>query len=174
MTGIIAGFAILVIIDRRRRPASRRMPLVFLAAAGAAPATIALLIGQVIADVHPHPEDRAYEAALDFAPLIAPGTLILSSGGPCSSPFARRVAYNAPYMFYWLDRKGFDVCTGAESPAHVDGFVARGARYFVANNSTVGSRPEFAAAMAHRYPRLATSHGWSLYDLGHLRTADAP
>ena len=165
VTGLLAGFAVLIVMERRRRPASSQTSLTFLAAAGAAPATFALLAGQVIADIHPHPEMQAYRAAVAFAPLVAPGTLILSSGGPCSSPLAPRVAYNASYMFYWLDRKGFDICTEAQMPERVDGFAKRGARYFVANNATVGSRPGFEAAISQRYRLMASSNGWSLYDL---------
>jgi hypothetical protein len=82
---------------------------------------------------------------------------------------ATHVAYNQSYMFYWLDRKGFDVCVEQQSMARLDSVVQRGARYFVANDTLVHSQPGFADSLDRRFPILATSNGWSLYA---LRPAD--
>jgi 4-amino-4-deoxy-L-arabinose transferase-like glycosyltransferase len=142
-------------------------------AAIAVPATALFLSRQVIADMHPQPELAAWEAAQDFKPLIAPNAEILTSGGYCSNSVARRLATNLSEMFYWLDRKGFNVCVQQQSLAAVTAYAARGAQYFVAKDRFVGDptvpdppgEPPFAAQLADRFPVLARSNGWSLYDL---------
>jgi 4-amino-4-deoxy-L-arabinose transferase-like glycosyltransferase len=150
--------------------APRRFPLV---AAIAVPATALLLGRQVIADVHPRPEYAAWEAAEQFKPLIAPNAEILTSGGYCSNSVARRLATNLSEMFYWTDRKGFNVCVQQQSLAAVTAYAARGAQYFVAKDRFVGDptvpdppgEESFATQLADRFPVLARSNGWSLYDL---------
>jgi 4-amino-4-deoxy-L-arabinose transferase-like glycosyltransferase len=163
---VVAGFLLAAIRRGRDRAAGiKRSPVLAVLAAIAAPAALLLLAAQVAADVHPHRETGNYEAATVFAPRIPAGALILSSGGPCHTVMAHHVAYNQSYMFYWVDRKGFDVCVEQQSMARVDSIVARGAQFFVANDTLVHSQPGFAADLDRRFPVVATSNGWSLYDL---------
>jgi 4-amino-4-deoxy-L-arabinose transferase-like glycosyltransferase len=163
---LVVAFGVAVLVANRWGPGgARRSPLLAMLAGAAAPVTIVLLAAQVALDVHPHPEIGSFAAARVFAPRIPPGTLILSSGGPCSTTMARYVAYNQSFMFYWLDRKGFDVCVEQQSMTRIEDYVRRGARFFVANESLVASQPGFAVALSRRYPLLAESHGWSLYAL---------
>jgi 4-amino-4-deoxy-L-arabinose transferase-like glycosyltransferase len=167
---LVVGFMTLLVVRGRGQTSSlKRAPGLAITAGVAAPLALLLLGAQVAADVHPHHETGNFIAAKLFAPSIPPGALILSSGGPCHTVMATHVAYNQSYMFYWLDRKGFDVCVEQQSMARLDSVVQRGARYFVANDTLVHSQPGFADSLDRRFPILATSNGWSLYA---LRPAD--
>jgi hypothetical protein len=154
-----------ILTARRRQHGLAPRRAVSLLAGAAAVTTIVFLAEKVAAEIHPHPELASFAAAHDFAPLIPPGALILSSGGACGGVLAHRAAYNQSFMFYWLDRKGFNVCLQQQSVARVDGFARRGARYFVASEAALATQPGFTAALGARYPRVATSHGWVLFAL---------
>jgi hypothetical protein len=138
---------------RRARVGTQRLVgpwIVPFLAAAAAPVAILWLAGQVEADAHPHTEVESYAAAQHFAPLIPPGVRILTSGAPCGSAMAARTAYNLSFMFYWLDRKGFNVCVEEQSMSRIDGFVRRGAEYFVAKDVLVHAQPDFAGELGRR------------------------
>jgi 4-amino-4-deoxy-L-arabinose transferase-like glycosyltransferase len=157
---LVLAYVVGLLRDRQRHAYA-------LIAAVAVPVTALLLTRQVLVDLHPHPDRATWQAAQQFKPLMAPDTLILTSGGYCSNSVARHLATNISVMFYWLDHKGFNICVQQQSVSAVASFADRGARYFVAKDafvqdSTVGP---FAQQLAARYPVLARSHGWSLYDL---------
>jgi len=163
---VVVGFMMLLVLRGRDRTTGiKRSPGLAIAAAAAAPLALLLFAAQVAADAHPHHETGNYVAAKLFAPSIPAGTLIVSSGGRCTTVMARHVAYNQSYMFYWLDRKGFDVCVEQQSMARLDSIIQRGARFFVANDTLVHSQPGFADTLSRRFSVLATSNGWSLYAL---------
>ncbi|MFN7948603.1 MAG: glycosyltransferase family 39 protein [Blastocatellia bacterium] len=85
------------------------------------------------------------------AALKEPG-LILASGGACHDPDGYQVAYNASYFFYWLKRKGFNVCEAEQSLPVIRSFAERGARYFVAEKQAMRKQPGFEAEMRRTYP----------------------
>lgn len=125
----------------------------------AAVAVVALLAGTFLFQVR---EDRQAFASRDefdlphcataFAPLVPEGNLILASGGPCVDPTGYRVAFNSSYMFYWMDRKGFNVCVEAQSIPAVEAFAGRGAHYFVAEKSALKQKPGFEESLRQKYP----------------------
>jgi 4-amino-4-deoxy-L-arabinose transferase-like glycosyltransferase len=172
---LVVAFTAGLILDRRRGLALPRHAYALIAAV-AVPVTALLLTRQDIADAHPRPEYLTWEAAEQFKPMIPPGALILSSGGYCSSNVAPRLATNYSVMFYWLDRKGFNVCVQQQSVTQVTSIARRGAQFFVAKDAWVADssvdtsarggdgRPLRLQYAAH-FPLLAQSHGWSLYDL---------
>jgi 4-amino-4-deoxy-L-arabinose transferase-like glycosyltransferase len=90
--------------------------------------------------------------AESFAPLIPPGDRVVASGGPCVDPTGYPVAFNSSYMFYWMDRKGFNVCVENQSTAALDSLAQQGARYFVAEKNALAQKPGFEEAMRQRYP----------------------
>ena len=110
----------------------------------------------------PNPE---YVCAPRLAPSIPDGALILASGGPCSDDHGRRFAYNASYMFYWLDHKGWNVCEQEQSMAAVQSFAQRGARVFVAEKPALDKMPGFQAALDATYPRPVECDGLRMYSL---------
>jgi hypothetical protein len=138
---------------RRRRGLAPRRSFAMLTGV-AATCTVWLLAEKTIAEIHPHPETESFAAAHDFAPMIPAGALLVSSGGPCGGVMAARSAYNQSYMFYWLDRKGFNVCIQEQSAQRLDSLARRGARAFVANG-TRGWRDRMGGHCTSWIPRKA-------------------
>lgn len=91
------------------------------------------------------------ECAISFAPLVPKENLIVASGGPCVDPTGSPVAFNSSYMFYWMDRKGFNVCVENQTLPALDALAQRGARYFVAEKSALQQKPGFEASLRQRY-----------------------
>ncbi|MEO6393612.1 MAG: glycosyltransferase family 39 protein [Pyrinomonadaceae bacterium] len=87
-----------------------------------------------------------------FAPAIPAGELMIASGGPCVDPTGYPVAFNASYMFYWMDRKGFNICVEKQSLPMVESLAQRGARFFVAEKSALAQKPGFEAELRRFYP----------------------
>ena len=92
-----------------------------------------------------------YVCAQRFAPLVPAGTLIAASGGFRIGPTGRPAASDAPYMFYWMDRKGFSIANEDQSVASLERVATRGARYFVAEKDAVATAPGFETALKGRY-----------------------
>ena len=168
---LVVGYMTLLVVHGRGRTFSlKRAPGLAITAAVAAPLALLLLGAQVADDVHPHHENgQLRTSAKLFAPSIPPGALILSSGGPCHTVMAPHVAYNQSYMFYWLDRKGFDVCVEQQSMARAPRQRTSTARCATTSSRTTPScipSPDSRTRMDWRFPILATSPtGWSLYAL---------
>jgi len=102
-------------------------------------ATAALLLAgvlgfeglMIVRGFHPSRFTGLYSCAQAFKPLIPEGSLVLCSGGLSRDETGKPVAYNASYMFFWLDRKGFSIPADRYSLEAVGGFTRRGARFFV-------------------------------------------
>jgi hypothetical protein len=120
---------------------------------------------QVARELHPFRYSGLYKCAGAFAPLIPPGTLILASGGNGIESTGRPTAYNASYMFYWLDRKGFNIPSEAQTLDEVAGFIRRGARFFVLEKESLKVRPEFESELNHAYKRIGECDAAILFDL---------
>ena len=61
------------------------------------------------------------------------------------------VAYNAPYMFYWLERKGFNIAREDQSVTMLKKLVALGADYFVAEKEMLAFAPQFRSALLQNF-----------------------
>jgi 4-amino-4-deoxy-L-arabinose transferase-like glycosyltransferase len=85
-----------------------------------------------------------YLCAREMAPDLSEPGLIVASGTSARDAKGYPVAYHAPYMFYWLDRKGFVIATEQQSVEALQDFARRGARYFVAEKPRLDERPGFA------------------------------
>ncbi|HEX7049743.1 MAG TPA: glycosyltransferase family 39 protein [Longimicrobiales bacterium] len=103
----------------------------------------------------PHGMRGQYACAQSFARHVPEDALILATGGTCVDASGRPVAYNASYMFYWMDRKGFNICRQERSLEKVRSFVARGAKFFVAEKRALDGDPAFRDAMLRTYPIVA-------------------
>lgn len=110
---------------------------------------------QVGRDLHPRQFLGKYACARLFQPLIPQGTLILAAGSVSRDDTGRPVAFNAPYMFFWLDRKGFNIPSDELSIEHVQDFVRRGARFFVLEKDALKANPSFKENMEKRFVLLA-------------------
>lgn len=125
----------------------------------------ALAAGRWLAE--PFGESTAlYSCAQTLKPaLVRPG-LIVASGAPCREEgSALTYAYNAPYFFYWLDRKGFNVCIEEQSVDRLEALRQRGAQYFVAEKGAVRQKPGFEADLRARFRLVAECPEALLFDL---------
>ncbi len=93
-----------------------------------------------------------YECAQEFRGQVPPGELVLATGGRCLDETGRRVAPDKPYMFYWMDRKGFIICREEQTLAVVDRAVARGATFFVAELINPELTPGFEEELRRVFP----------------------
>ena len=106
-----------------------------------------------------------FNAAQQFAPLLEKDGLIIASGGNCLGVGGQPVAYNASYFFYWLDRKGFNVCTEEQDLTIIETFRERGAEYFIAERTALAAKPEFETLLRQQFTVLAESETAVLFEL---------
>ena len=102
--------------------------------------------------------------AKSFAALIPANDLILVTGGVCQDE-GFPVAYNASFMLYWADRKGFNVCIEEQSLEAIASFIRRGAKYYLAAKSTFGHKKQLEEDLRHTYPVLAECDDYCLFQL---------
>jgi hypothetical protein len=110
-------------------------------------------------------EGSLFACANQFRPLIPDNVLIGASGGECVDPTGFPVAYNSSYMFYWLDRKGFDICIEQQSIAALKLLTDKGARYFVAEKSAVKLKPGFDEELRRAFPLITECKDAYLFQL---------
>ena len=127
--------------------------------------TVSLQAREVLNEAHPDTLQASFDCARQFAPLIPPGDLVVVSGGPCTDTDGYPVAYNEPYMFYWMDRKGFSLCEGDQSVRAVTALSKRGARFYVAKKSSLHGKPGYEHALRATYPVLSECSKFVLFSL---------
>ena len=97
--------------------------------------------------------------------LLKNDGLIVASGGHCVDKSGYMLAYNASYMFYWLERRGWSICVEEQSMNKVRTLAERGAKYFVAQTSMLNEKPGFTAELRLAYPVVDESGEFFLFDL---------
>ena len=113
--------------------------------------------------------EPAFVLAKSIKPKLTNDGLIIASGGHCVDKNGYALAYNASYMFYWLDRKGWNVCVEDQSSDNIHVFVTQGAKYFVAERSLLNEKPGFEDDLRRDYSLLDESDGFLLFDLTQRR-----
>ncbi len=106
-----------------------------------------------------------YRCSQTFKLIIPAGESVLASGGPCNDDFGYPVAYNASYYFYWLDRKGMNVCVEDQRLHEIGKAAAAGMRYYVAEKEMMIRNPGFEADMITNYDKLAECEAAYLFRL---------
>ena len=91
--------------------------------------------------------------------------LIVVSGGHCVDKNGYALAYNASFMFYWLERKGWDICIEEQSMDKINTFATKGAKYFVAQKSMLKDKLGFEDALRARFKVIAECDEFLLFDL---------
>ena len=114
-------------------------------------------------------EVPAYKFANDLRPTLTTNGLIVASGAHCTDADGYQVAYNASYMFYWLDRKGWNVCVEDQSAARLQELRDRGAVYFVAEKKYLGAKPPFESEMRQKFPAVSEGPDLVVFDLTKAR-----
>jgi len=109
--------------------------------------------------------DESFMCAANIKPLLRETGLILVSGGHCFDAGGYQTAYNASFMFYWLDRKGFNICVEEQSLEKVREFASGGAKYFVAQKSALAQKPDLAAELKRAFPLAAKCDEYFVFDL---------
>lgn len=138
------------------------LPALLLAAYSA---TLVFETRQVAADRQARRAHPFYACARTFAAWVPPGSLIVASGAPELDQHGLPRAYDAPYMFFWMDRKGWPIADGEQSLARLDDLARRGARFFVAEQSRVQTQPGFSSKLRTALPLLHQCRGALLFEL---------
>ncbi len=109
--------------------------------------------------------DPSFQFAADLSPKLAKPGLILVSGGSCTDDDGYPVAYNASFMFYWLDRKGSNICVQDQSIAAVKEFAAENYKYFIAERTYVARKPGLEQELHANYRSIAENDDYEVFDL---------
>lgn len=109
--------------------------------------------------------DESYVCAKQIKPELKKPGLILASGGHCLDPDGYPLAFNSSFMFYWLERKGFNICIEDTEVEKVAEFAQRGAVYFVAAKPNLKDKPEFEKGLLEKYPIAAECETFYVFDL---------
>ncbi len=109
--------------------------------------------------------DPSFQFAADLSPKLAKPGLILVSGGSCTDDDGYPVAYNASFMFYWLDRKGSNICVQDQSIAAVKQFDVENYQYFIAERIYLSKMPGFEKQLLERYRSIAGNEDYEVFDL---------
>jgi hypothetical protein len=109
--------------------------------------------------------DPRFACAKSIAPILENDAILLVSGGRCFDPDGYPTAYNASYMFYWLNRRGFNICVEEQSVENVLAFKSRGANYFIAEKFALDRTPGFESQLRERFPIIFECGGIIVFDL---------
>ena len=130
-------------------------------------ATIVALVGSAALLIWRRDGDHGggrllYVCSQKFAAKVPSDARIVVRGDRKTDASGHPVAWNAPMVFAWMDRKGFNYPADDLSNQTLDAIAARGGRYWIA--TPVDTAPELDAS---RYRLLATcgDHEHVLYDL---------
>lgn len=116
-------------------------------------------------NMHPSSMVDSYDCALAFQGLIPPSSLIVASGDPSTDEYGVQRASNAPYMFFWTNRKGFSLSDNEQSIERLKELKRRGARYFIADGDRVSAKAGFALALAGEFRLVSGCSRYSLFEL---------
>lgn len=109
--------------------------------------------------------DALWRCAERFAESVPAGQRILVSAGRCRDAGGRRIAHNRPYLFYWMDRQGFQPCQEELSLEVVQRVAERGATFFAAERRHLRESADLEARLRGRYPVRAECDAALLFDL---------
>jgi 4-amino-4-deoxy-L-arabinose transferase-like glycosyltransferase len=109
--------------------------------------------------------DESFECAARIKPYLKEPGLILASGDICFDRDGYEVAFNTSFMFYWLERKGFNICVERQSIATVREVAASGAVYYVAQRSIMKQKPEFESELRDEFNVVTECGEFVVFDL---------
>jgi hypothetical protein len=109
--------------------------------------------------------DKSFADAKQVKPSLTKPGLILASGGNCFDKDGYMTAYNASFMFYWLDRKGFNICVEDQSLEKVREFAGQGAVYFVAQRARLNDTPGFETTLKNNFPLVTEADDFLVFDI---------
>jgi hypothetical protein len=119
--------------------------------------TFALQAGVIAAEARMEVGRDLYDSVPELRRHIEPNTTIATIGGVCIGPTGRPSASDAPYLYYWLDRKGFSICREKQSLQAVREVAAKGVSYLVAEKDAVAHAPGFEQDLKRAFPLVTES-----------------
>jgi hypothetical protein len=120
-----------------------------------------------------HTDSRALWFAKQAGLKMNVTGLIIVSGGRCHDSNGYELAYNASYMFYWLDRRGWNICVEDHNIRNLRELASRGAVYFIGEKKYFGpASPTFASDLRSIAPVLAEDDSFVLFDVSGLALHD--
>ena len=97
--------------------------------------------------------------------IIPQGSLFLANGGFCSDDHGHPKAYNNSYFFYWLNRKGYNICGGDLSLKNVIAFKSKGVTFFLAEEHIVLEKPGLLDELKQNFKTEFECNGCILFRL---------
>jgi 4-amino-4-deoxy-L-arabinose transferase-like glycosyltransferase len=113
--------------------------------------TLFMQCSKISRAMHPRGNQAIYECSQVFKPYVPRNSLIIASGGASKDITGHRVAGNAPYMFFWLECKGFNITYEEQSLAIIRNLIDRGARYLVLEKNAIKGMPQFLDDLKREY-----------------------
>ena len=107
-----------------------------------------------------------YYSAKQFKPLMNENGLLVANGMAKVDALGRSVAGNAPYFFFWLDRKGFTLHEDEQTMEHLIALKNQGARYFIVEKSYADRAPDFYKKVFEKFRVVSKTDSAYLVDLG--------
>ena len=105
---------------------------------------------------HVIPEEAA--CARRLGESLPPGILVvLGANSPAFDPGGLPNAHNSPSIFYWADRKGFNLAEDQQSIDEVLSYARRGAKYFVAEKGAISA--DLDGQLRKRFPIVEECDG---------------
>ncbi len=115
------------------------------------------------------PQEKTYvdwrDCAERFVVNVPETSRLACWGAHSRSALGRDVAYNAAWMFYWMDRRGFSIPENIQSIAVVDSVRDLGADYYIEFLPGSARTPGFHQALRERYPMVDSCGVHMLYKL---------
>lgn len=107
-----------------------------------------------------------YYTSRDSLKVIIPEkSLVLANGGFCRDEQGYPKAYNSSYFFYWLNRKGFNICVEDLSVAHIAAYKAKGVDFFIAEEKVIRESPGLKAQLKNSFITLYEKNGCIVFKL---------
>jgi len=129
-------------------------------------ATALMQLAKTIYHFHPNASQITYQCARQFGAIVPRGSLIVVTGGIDVDAWGNPKAGNAPFYFYWMDRKGFSLTSSDQNLRVVDALAKRGARFIIVERGSAPRTDGLDVALERRSPVLAECGGALLLDIG--------
>ena len=106
-----------------------------------------------------------YSCSDSLKKIIPEGSLFLANGGFCNDDMGNSKAYNNSYFFYWLNRKGYNICIEDLSIKNIIAYRKIGAAYFLAEEKIILEKSGLVEALKKNFITLYKSNGCILFKL---------
>jgi hypothetical protein len=107
-----------------------------------------------------------YYNSRDSLKIIIPEkSMFLANGGFCSDQQGYPKAYNNSYFFYWLNRKGYNICVEELSVTNIAAYKAKGIDFFVAEEKVIKEFPGLREQLKKYFITLYEKNGCIVFKL---------